>query len=270
MSIDSGFIYGFEVEKTSKQLDAIIWDSSKHSAVYKTKDFVIVPPESVIVVLSIKTTLKHKDLKSGLENLQSMVPLDLAFRWGGLGTAVDSICPPIVKFLVSYASASSPQEAQETISSFYCEQLATNPKLTEAVVPALQDVEPDGRWKLSLQKDDMMARVFPQLITAIESDESCYLRAWGPPDDLSGGRTFGPNLRRLPYIYRADAKITTSLEKLVFDVLAAVYRALGTHGYSVLAAWGDLSSNGTSVNYEREIVEREGLPLLNPEQLAGV
>src|SRR5256885_1527040 len=35
VSIDSGFIYGFEVEKTSQQLDAIIWDSAKHSAMYR-------------------------------------------------------------------------------------------------------------------------------------------------------------------------------------------------------------------------------------------
>ena len=44
VSVNSGFIYGFGVDSNSKQMDIIIWDSSRYGAIYRTKEYVIVPP----------------------------------------------------------------------------------------------------------------------------------------------------------------------------------------------------------------------------------
>lgn len=80
VSVDSGFIYGFDQVPNSCQIDILIWDSSRHSAVFQAGDFVIVSPESVIAALSVKSTLDGKHLREALENLQSIVPLDRLYR----------------------------------------------------------------------------------------------------------------------------------------------------------------------------------------------
>ena len=53
LEVGSGFIYGFDEVPTSGQLDVVIWDSSHHSPVYRTTEFVIVPPEAVVSVISL-------------------------------------------------------------------------------------------------------------------------------------------------------------------------------------------------------------------------
>ena len=80
VSVDSGFIYAFDILPPSKQLDIIVWDSARHSPVFRSSDFVVVPPESVIAVLSVKSNLNNQDIDEGLENLLSLTPIELRFR----------------------------------------------------------------------------------------------------------------------------------------------------------------------------------------------
>ena len=50
VEVSTGFIYGFEKVPNSAQLDVLVWDSTNHSAVYRTDSFVIVPPEAAIEI----------------------------------------------------------------------------------------------------------------------------------------------------------------------------------------------------------------------------
>ena len=76
VSVDSGFVYAFDLIPPSKQLDIIIWDSGRHSPVFRSSDFVVVPPESVIAVLSVKSSLQNRDIDDGLANLLSLTPIE--------------------------------------------------------------------------------------------------------------------------------------------------------------------------------------------------
>lgn len=56
----------------SKQLDVLIWNCSEHSPIFRVDDFVIAPPESCKGVIEVKGHITHEDLKSGIENLDSV------------------------------------------------------------------------------------------------------------------------------------------------------------------------------------------------------
>jgi len=130
VSIDSGFIYGFEEVENSKQLDIIIWDSLRNSAVYKTREFVIVPPESVIAVISVKSNMEPSDIKDGLDNLFSIFPLEFAYRNFPFREG-DSLCLPIAKFIVSYNGPANQVTALQTISEYYKELFASSKEITD-------------------------------------------------------------------------------------------------------------------------------------------
>ena len=102
VSVDSGFIYAFDVIPPSGQLDIIVWDSGRHAPVFRNADFVIVPPESVIVVLSVKSNLHNRDIDDGLRNLLSVAPIELRFRNFLRDEDDQPIFPPITKILVAY------------------------------------------------------------------------------------------------------------------------------------------------------------------------
>src|SRR3989338_5949579 len=44
VSVDSGFVYGFDQIQNSRQIDILVWDSTHYAAVYRTREFVIIPP----------------------------------------------------------------------------------------------------------------------------------------------------------------------------------------------------------------------------------
>jgi hypothetical protein len=67
ISVDSGFVYGFDQMPNSRQIDILVWDSGRHAAVYRTREFVIIPPEAVIAAISVKTALSKDDLVESLE-----------------------------------------------------------------------------------------------------------------------------------------------------------------------------------------------------------
>lgn len=104
LSIDTGFIYGFDEYENSKQIDILIWNSHKYSPIYRTKEFVIVPPDSVVAVIEVKSKFNKRDLLEGLTNLLSVAKLDIQFREKWVDENNNPILPPIGKFLVTYKS----------------------------------------------------------------------------------------------------------------------------------------------------------------------
>lgn len=59
VSVEQGFIINSEGE-VSKQCDILIYDSLSYSPLYRIKDVVIIPSESVIAVIEVKTTINKK------------------------------------------------------------------------------------------------------------------------------------------------------------------------------------------------------------------
>jgi hypothetical protein len=61
VSVEQGFIAG-KGGDLSKQIDIIIYDSQRFAPYYRINDIVVVPMESVIAIVEVKTTVKSKTL----------------------------------------------------------------------------------------------------------------------------------------------------------------------------------------------------------------
>lgn len=134
------------------------------------------------------------------------------------------------------------------------------------MIAAFKEFDPIRPEPVQIHK---VERVIPKLIAAIESSEVSLLQGWGPPEDLFGNKLYGPGLRRLPYLYAQENKLTTPLEKVVYYVLASVYAALGTAGWSLVSAWGEFNpTTGFRLGDASEVLEAQGIRLLDPERLA--
>ena len=267
ISVDSGFVYGFEQVPNSRQIDIIVWDSGRHATVYQSQEFVIVPPEAVIAAISVKTTLNKADLVESLENLLSLTPLELEYRVRLDPNSNMPMFRPITKIVVSYKGPSNLDTALNTVGEFFQDQFASNQKLAAEMIAAFQNWDPFNPAQEQIQK---VERIIPKLIAVIEGDDVSMILDWGPPEDTHGTNTYGPGLRRLPYMYVQENKLTTPLEKVVYHVLVSVYLTLGTPGLSIISAWGEYNpSTGVRIGDAEEIDEGQGIKLLDPDRLAS-
>lgn len=267
VSVDSGFIYGFDQLPSSKQIDILVWDSMRHSAVYQTKDFVIITPESVIAAISVKSNSAKSDIEHSLENLLSVSRLEIRFRSQVGGSAQKPLYRPITKIAFFYNSPNNIERVSNQISHFFMERFASEEELAREMVEAFSNCNP-------MRLDDVHAyqveRILPKLVLSVDENDFSLIQGWGPPDDLSGDRTYGQSLKRLPYLYPQGKNLTTPLEKMVYEILTSVYIALNTQGWSLVAAWGDLDPvTGSRVGDASEIISQQGLKLLDPDRLAG-
>ncbi|PPL02471.1 DUF6602 domain-containing protein [Parapedobacter indicus] len=69
VSVQQGFIRNQNGE-TSNQCDIIIYDSTKYAPFYRINDIVVVPIESVIVVIEVKTTITKQIFHSILDSFK--------------------------------------------------------------------------------------------------------------------------------------------------------------------------------------------------------
>lgn len=67
-NVSTGFVVG-EKGEVSKQQDVIIWHSSRHMPYLRDGEFAIVPLDSVLGLIEVKTSLGKRDLKDALECL---------------------------------------------------------------------------------------------------------------------------------------------------------------------------------------------------------
>ncbi|EKD37588.1 MAG: hypothetical protein ACD_75C01076G0002 [uncultured bacterium] len=261
VAVDTGFIYGFEKVPTSKQLDIIIWHRAAHCPVYDAGQFVIVPPESVIAVVSVKSNMTRKELRGGLDNLLSVAPLDCKLRKKPM--------PSISKFLVFYTRPDPIEWILPAIQTFYAKTLQEQHDLMDALVPPLKQYDPSPPLTQSpLEVFQEVWRIYPRLITTIdEGSDANYAQWMGPSDGTLGSMTYGPaGLKGLPFMYRHDKRITTAFEKFIFYLLEAVFTTLESPALSLLSAWGDFNpATGCRSGDAREIMEMEGVPLMDYE-----
>lgn len=267
VSVDSGFVYGFEQVPNSRQIDILVWDSGRHAVVYRTREFVVLPPEAVIAAISVKTTLNKKDLVDSLENLLSLTPLEIVYRAASDPTSRNPLFRPITKIVVSYRKPSRLSRTLSVVGEFFQEKFAGDQTLAAEMITAFQNFNPICPVQEQIYR---VERVIPKLIAAIENDDSSVIRGWGPPEDRLGSNTYGPGLRRLPYMYVQKNDLTTPLEKIVYYVLESVYLALGTPGSSIVSAWGEFNPiTGSRLGDAEEIDEGHGVRLLDPDRLAS-
>lgn len=73
--VGTGFVLTYRDGKRvlSRQIDVLIWDSEDHSPLFRDGDFVVVPPESCMAAIEIKSTLTSTDLSESLKNLDSLM-----------------------------------------------------------------------------------------------------------------------------------------------------------------------------------------------------
>lgn len=266
ISVDSGFIYGFDQVPNSRQIDILIWDSSHHSAVFRAGDFVIVSPESVIAALSVKSKLDSAQLREALENLQSIVPLDRLYRSKVDRESGKLLHRSILKIVVAYESSISAETTLQTVRTYYENIFATHSAYAKSIARILSDVDPFGPSQEHIEE---VGRLLPAMIASIDTNEVSFIRGWGPASDNAAPRTYGPGLRRLPYMYAQEGKLTTPLEKLVYHVVESTYLTLGTVGWSLVSAWGEINpATGFRFGDAEELVEHISARMLDPDRLA--
>ena len=142
ISVDSGFVYGFEQIENSRQIDILVWDSGRHAAVYQSQEFVIVPPEAVIAAISVKTTLNKADLVESLENLLSLTPLELEYRVRLDPNSKMPMFRPITKIVVSYKEPPNLATALNTVGEFFQDRFASDKILASEMIAAFQNWGP--------------------------------------------------------------------------------------------------------------------------------
>ena len=265
VSVDSGFIYGFEQEQNSKQIDILVWDSARYAPVYRTKEFVIVQPEAVIVAISVKTQLDSRSLAHALDNLLSIAPLEITYRSRTDRATGEPVFAPIEKIIVSYDVPLDVDLVLDGTSRFFRDTFSSNVRLAREMLEAFTQFNPINPAR---EHTDRVERVLPSLMVGLEGNIS-IAHGWGPPEHQVGSHVYGPGLRRLPYMYPQQNELTTSLEKLVFHVLQAVYAALGTPGWSLVSAWGEFNpATGIRIGDAAEQILNRGVALLDPDRLA--
>jgi hypothetical protein len=262
VSVDSGFIYGFGTVEASRQLDVIIWDSLHYAPVFRTGEFVIVAPEAVIAVISVKTSLESSELKSAYENLLSVTPLDVTFR-GNDGRK--SKLPAIVKIVAAFESNTSAETLVRTTSEFFQQRLETDADLAKHLLHPLQDIDPR---EFADAPNVEIDRVFPAAVVTLASEEISLSRGYGYPTTLP---RVMHGFKWLPYVYALRSNVTSPLEKMVYRLLAAVMEHTGKEGGSLLSAWGDYHPVfHWRIGDAEETNEATGLPLIDPARYKGL
>jgi len=71
ISVEQGFIMSHD-GKLSKQCDILIYDSHKYSPLYRLNDIVIVPQESVLIVIEVKTSITKPIFHSVIDYFQNI------------------------------------------------------------------------------------------------------------------------------------------------------------------------------------------------------
>jgi hypothetical protein len=153
----------------------------------------------------------------------------------------------------------------QIVGEYYENVFANDKELAKVMQEVFTEFEPIRPSEEHIQTVD---RILPTMVVAIESDELSLLRGWGPPEDMTGAKCYGPGLRRLPYMYAQSSNLTTPLEKLVFQVLRSTYATLGTMGLSLISAWGEYHPvEGFRIGDADELRQDIGVRLLDPDAL---
>jgi hypothetical protein len=270
IGIDSGFIYGFDEIPNSKQLDVIIWDSLKHSAIFKTEDFVILSPESVIAIIEVKTNKQH--LIKGLENISSIIPLDYTYKLKYKENYPDGKeFKPISKYLIFYKGIheceNNDDDIINDISNYYCDFFneGKNIEYKNEILKVL-----DEEIKLNSIEFNS-TKLFIEILKTRNELKRYYPRLILDADDLNTSFYFGfgentneeSHYKWIPNVYKQNYSITTPFEKFIYYLLQDIYEVNKIQGISMLCGWADISpKKGYRGDDISELDEENGLPTI--------
>jgi hypothetical protein len=168
--------------------------------------------------------------------------------------------------IVGYEGPTNADTALATVGSFFENQFANDPRLAREMVDAFGNFDP---VRPAIERIFQVERILPKLIAAIDTNQVSLVQGWGPPEDATGERHYGPGLRRLPFMYAQRMELTSPLEKIVYRVLSSTYKVLRTSGWSLVAAWGELDPvSRVRFGDADEIDEHRNARLLDPLRLA--
>lgn len=235
-------------------------DHGCHAPILNAGPFVIVAPESVIPVVSVKSKMTTEHLWQGIDNLASVAPLDLTFRKGLTFPATGRLLPAIAKFLLFFSQPDSHNSMLRNGAETVRTAVRRQGDIEGHLVQSMRAVDPfrgqDPMW-------DEARRVLPRHIAVIEPGPANYVQGWGPPEDQFASKTYGGGMRRVPWLYRHESRLPTAFEKFVYFLLTSVFHWLASPALSLLSAWGDLNpAAGARAGDIEEIIEFEGAALL--------
>lgn len=245
VSVNTGFVYGGELEKNSRQIDILIWNSAQHACIFRTENLVIVPPESVVAVISVKTSLEKKTLEESLENVTSVVPLDYRFRTDNGSESMESSVFPIRKYLVFYDNQRKmkTENVFTAVQDFYHSQ--NHNGLGSYYLKVQEELRKYNRDpKLFLRAGNACDRGFIKTITTIDPKSKANFYQFLQGSIIKKDNCDDPPLQ--PFLFRQGSIYTTALEKLVFDILQAVMIALRPIGWQSIHHW--ISQNPDTLN----------------------
>ncbi len=220
VSVDTGFIYGFGKTENSKQIDIIIWDSTDFAAIYRGSDFVIVPPEAVISIISVKSKLNKKEIADAINNIWSVTKIEDIFR----NKPIDSneFEYPIKKFIVCYQNYNNHERIINNILASY-DEILKNPNNDKCLKDA-KNVLKMGTKEVNI----LLERYFPIMICDLK-ESKFSLRIFSIQ---------GETLHR-PFICPQRNRISMAFDKMMFEILMSVANFRKKYTWSSICAWLD-------------------------------
>lgn len=249
LSVDSGIVYGFEKVENSKQIDVLVWDSSRTPPVFRGESFVVVAPESVIAAISVKTASNQTDIVDSIQNLASLAPLEDGFR------AIRNQ-QPIAKIAFFYSPVAKIDSAAKWIAAALKGVLEKDPERLRQSVEILKRIDPS-----SPEEEDVwhFERLLPRLFVHLGDPGQSFARGWGPPN-MTLDEAVKQRLRRRPFVYPQEDSYTSPLEKLVYHVMQDSMLEIGSPAVSLVSAWGDFHPQfGFKVGDASELMEGDGV-----------
>ena len=260
IAVDSGFVYGYDPHAPSRQLDILIWDATNHAAVFRTSDFVIVPPEAVVAAISVKSGLDSPAISDAMANLGSLVGLERMFR-EHLQLPSGEKAPSILKIVVAYEKRVTAETAVQTVADWSCGFFAENQQELKELVDAMRTTTP---FDINPSARRIVDRLLPRLLITLDENPLGIVRGWGPPNVTM---PVGPGLGRIPYYYLEDSGLSP-LEVATYFVLSAAYLFRGVRGGSLIAAWGDFDPiTGLGFGNQGAVDAASGRPALDVERI---
>lgn len=108
-----------EQDEHSTQLDVIVFDSARYPVFQRFADAMIVPPESVVGIVSVKKTLRPKDIEKECKSLQKAAELCRSLDVKGQPRRGPYLAIIGMDYQLNYSTKMMPKTVFKNVSSAY-------------------------------------------------------------------------------------------------------------------------------------------------------
>ena len=169
-AVSTGFVRWHDTI-ISQQLDVIIWDRSRIAPLLEDGEFVIVPPDAVVAVFEVKTTLTRKEFRKALDLLHPEPWRAYSNLLDRLGAVGRSPVRGIIAFRAGQGCDGSRPWFEE-LARFYRERLDANRRAMAVRLPvetASSTDEHFGNWS------ELMVPRFLNLLDTVTVADSVFI-----------------------------------------------------------------------------------------------